>query len=125
MEFARANGVGASIISPVAAGALTEEALGGEPAPEISERAPRFPRPGQYERELALARRFVPVAREAGISVTSLAYRFALSAPGATTVVGGFSSSSQMLQAAKAAEQGPLGPDILRAIHAVWYGTKV
>jgi L-glyceraldehyde 3-phosphate reductase len=122
MEFARVNGVGASIISPVAAGALTDEALRGDTPPEVARRGPRFPRAGQYERELALARRFLPVAKAAGMGVTELAYRFALSAPGAVTVVGGFSSSVQMHQAVRAAERGPLGLDVLDAIYTAWFG---
>ncbi|GAC1314870.1 MAG: aldo/keto reductase [Chloroflexota bacterium] len=122
MEFAHANGVGVSVISPVAAGALTEEAVAGVPPPAVSRRARRFPREGQYEREVALARRFVPVARQLGVSLTELAYQFALSAPGVTTVVGGFSTAHQLRQAAQAASRGPLRPDAEALLRSAWYG---
>lgn len=121
MEFARHTAVGVSVISPVAAGALTAEAVAGEPAPAVSNRARRFPRPGQYERETSLARRFEPAARALGISLTELAYQFALSAPGATTVVGGFSSAQQLRQAARAAERGPLTDEALALLRQAWY----
>jgi aryl-alcohol dehydrogenase-like predicted oxidoreductase len=120
MEFARANGVGVSVISPVAAGALTTEAVAGEPPPGVSARARRFPRPGQYEREVGLARRFVRVAEQLGVSLTELAYQFALSAPGVTTVVGGFSTSQQLRQAAQAASRGPLTDEALALLRQAW-----
>lgn len=122
IDFAQANRVGVSVISPVAAGLLTESALAGQPAPEVSERAARFPRPGQYETELALARRFLPLARKYGISITEMAYRFAMSAPGVTTVVGGFSSAEQVREVGKAASRGPLPDDLLAELYGVWFG---
>jgi L-glyceraldehyde 3-phosphate reductase len=122
MEFAQANRVGVSVISPVAAGALTSEAVAGEPPPAVSNRGRRFPRPGQYEREVGLARRFLRVAEQLGVSLTELAYQFALSAPGVTTVVGGFSTPKQLRQAASAATRGPLTDESLALVRQVWYG---
>ncbi|HEX8968635.1 MAG TPA: aldo/keto reductase [Chloroflexota bacterium] len=120
IEFGRAHLVGASVISPLAAGALTQEALAGLPAPPVSQRAARFPQPGQYERALGLARAFEVVAGEADMTVTELAYRFVLSTPGVTTLVGGFSTLEQVVQAADAASRGPLADDVIRALNRVW-----
>ena len=124
VEHGRLHGVGASVISPVAAGAFTEDAIAGIPAPDIADRARRFPREGQYEREINIARRFVPVAKKFGMSVTALAYRFALGCPGVVTVVGGFSNTRQMLQAVEAANMGHLEPEAIKAIEAIWFGQE-
>jgi aryl-alcohol dehydrogenase-like predicted oxidoreductase len=120
IEFGREHGVGASVISPLAAGALTEEALAGKPAPPVSDRAARFPQPGQYDRALRLARAFAAVAGQADMTLTELAYRFVLTTPGVTTLVGGFSTTEQVVQAADAASRGPLGQDVLSALNEVW-----
>ncbi|HVW32450.1 MAG TPA: aldo/keto reductase [Acidimicrobiia bacterium] len=120
IDFAAARGVGVAVISPVAAGALTEAALRGEPAPTVSDRAARFPGPGQYARELELARRFEPVAAKFDMTITELAWRFCLSAPGVTTVVGGFSDLAQLEEAAAAARSGPLPDGILPELAAIW-----
>jgi L-glyceraldehyde 3-phosphate reductase len=120
IEFGRQHGVGAAVISPLAAGALTEEALAGKPPPPVSDRAARFPRPGQYDRALRLSRAFAAVAAQADMTVTELAYRFVLTTPGVTTLVGGFSTTEQVVQAADAASRGPLSNDVLVALKDVW-----
>lgn len=124
LDFADKHKVGAAVISPLAAGLLTDEAQNDVPAPEISDRGPRFPREGQYQREIALARRFFGIARQHDMGLAELAYRFVLSAPGVVTALGGFSSSEQMIQAVDAAEKGPLGQDVLDALHRAWFETQ-
>jgi aryl-alcohol dehydrogenase-like predicted oxidoreductase len=54
------------------------------------------------------------------MTVTELAYRFVLTTPGVTTLVGGFSTTQQVEQAADAASRGPLGQDVLGALNEVW-----
>jgi aryl-alcohol dehydrogenase-like predicted oxidoreductase len=120
IEFARHHGTGVAVISPVAAGALTEAALRGDPAPAVSDRAPRFPRPGQFAREVDLGRRFEPLATKFDMTITELAYRFCRSAPGVTTVVGGFSDIAQLEAAVAAVEGGPLPEEILPGLAAIW-----
>lgn len=122
LHFAEANDCAVSIISPVAAGVLTSAAQAGVRPPAVSEWEARFPFEGHYGRELRRAAAFVPVAERAGISITDLAYRFALSAPGVVTVLGGFSDIEQMEQAVAAAEQGPLSDQVLAELEQVWAG---
>lgn len=122
--FAHLVGAGVSVISPLAAGALSEAALSGVPAPEVSERARRFPRAGQYESEIERARVFKLVAEKAEMSIEELAYRRILATPGVTTVIGGFSNEEQLRQAASFGDGVQLPPDVFDAIDDIWYGTQ-
>src|SRR5256885_17097713 len=63
------------------------------------------------------ARRFAALAKRSG-GITRLAYRFALTHPGVSTVLGGFSSPAQIDDAVAAATAGPLDPDVMTAIEA-------
>jgi aryl-alcohol dehydrogenase-like predicted oxidoreductase len=120
LTSAQSHGVAGSIISPVAAGVLTDDAFEGRAAEAVSARGKRFPVPGQFEDLVARAHIFANIANEAGMSVTELAYRFVLSHPAATTVVGGFSNVDQVRQAITFNERGPLEPGILAAIENAW-----
>jgi aryl-alcohol dehydrogenase-like predicted oxidoreductase len=113
MDFAHGQQVGVSVISPVAAGVLTDSAQAGVLPPAVSGWRVRFPRPGQYERELAAGSHFAAVAGSHGIGMTELAYRFALSQRAVTTVVGGFSNTSQLDEVAAFADAPSLGDDVL------------
>jgi aryl-alcohol dehydrogenase-like predicted oxidoreductase len=120
--FAERNGCALAVLSPVAAGVLTVDAQAGRTPPPVSGWRDRFPARGQYERELRRASAFVPLAEAAGMTLTELAYRFALSAPAVVTVVGGFSTAAQMEEAVVAAERGPLPTDVLDALERLWAG---
>jgi L-glyceraldehyde 3-phosphate reductase len=91
IDSARASGAAVSVISPLAAGVLTDSADRGEPPVRVSRRTNRFPFSGQFERQLEIARRFKPIASARGMTLTELATRFVLSTPGVTTLVGGLS----------------------------------
>ncbi|HLF08325.1 MAG TPA: aldo/keto reductase, partial [Dehalococcoidia bacterium] len=66
---------------------------------------------------LRRARALQPLARELGMeSVTELALRFALSKPGISTVLVGFSDVAQIEAAARWAERGPLGEEVVRRV---------
>lgn len=120
--FAAQTGVGVSVITPVAAGVLTTAAQSGHAPPSVSDWKPRFPYEGHYERELARAAAFLPVAEQAGITITELAWRYPLSVPGVFTILGGFSDLGQMEEGAKAVEAGPLPADVLTELERVWIG---
>jgi aryl-alcohol dehydrogenase-like predicted oxidoreductase len=113
MEFARRQEVGVSVISPVAAGVLTDSAQAGVTPPEVSGWRVRFPRPGQYEHGLRSGAVFAEVARAHGMGMTELAYRFALSQPAVTTVVGGFSNIAQLDEIAAFADAPALDAEAL------------
>ena len=118
LDLAAGEGVGVSVISPLAAGVLTPEAFRGDPAPPVSGRAARFPEPGRFERETDRARPFEVIARDAGLGITELAYRYVLGGAGVSTVVGGFSTIDQIKDAALAAQQGSLPEPVLEQVAA-------
>jgi aryl-alcohol dehydrogenase-like predicted oxidoreductase len=122
MDFAGRQQVGVSVISPVAAGVLTDSAQAGLLPPDVSGWRVRFPRPGQYEQELASAAGFAAVARAHGLGMTELAYRFALSQSAVSTVVGGFSNIAQLDEVAAFADAPPLSGDILADLAKVTGG---
>jgi L-glyceraldehyde 3-phosphate reductase len=90
IDVAQNAGVGVAIFSPLAGGLLTDEIITGRATHPLARskdtNAPRI------KRELRLARRFRLMAAEHGMSIVQLAYRFILSHPGVSTVLGGFSS---------------------------------
>jgi aryl-alcohol dehydrogenase-like predicted oxidoreductase len=122
MDFARRQQVGVSVISPVAAGVLTDSAQSGLLPPDVSGWRVRFPRPGQYEQELASGAGFAAVARAHGLGMTELAYRFALSQGVVTTVVGGFSNIAQLDEVAAFADAPSLSGEVLADLAKVTGG---
>jgi aryl-alcohol dehydrogenase-like predicted oxidoreductase len=122
IDSARAARVGVSVISPLAAGVLTDSADRGEPPVRVSRRTNRFPFSGQFDRQLELARRFKPVAAAAGMTLAELATRFVVSTPGVTTLVGGLSTPQQVVEMAGYARRPPLSEDVLAALREVWMG---
>lgn len=125
IEAARAAHVGVSVISPMAAGALTAAAEQGLTPPTVSRRQNRFPFPGEFERQVSLARQFKPIADQAGLTLSELAVRFVLSAPGVSTLVAGLSSAEQVRDLVRNAGKPPLGEDVLAALREVWFGPGV
>ncbi len=117
IDQAGAQRMGVQNIRAVAAGALGAE----------EERHPlASPNPGaalstgaDYGGDLRRARALQPLARELGMeSVTELALRFALSKPGMSTVLVGFSDVAQIEAAARWADRGPLGEDAVKRVLA-------
>ncbi|GAA4548567.1 hypothetical protein GCM10023175_35150 [Pseudonocardia xishanensis] len=120
---AETHKVAVSAISPVAAGALTDDAVAGRPPDPVSARDVRFAGPDGFARQVELVVPFAELARESGMSLTELAYRFAMSHPAVTTVVGGFSHTGHVLEAVRYAERGPLPADVGAALADVWITT--
>jgi aryl-alcohol dehydrogenase-like predicted oxidoreductase len=125
IEDARAANVGVSVISPLAAGTLTDSAERGEPPPKVSLRSNRFPLAGQYDRQLALARQFKPIAEREGMTLTELALRFVQSTPGVTTTVIGISNLEQLRDIVRQADKPPLCEEVLGALRKIWLGSGV
>jgi aryl-alcohol dehydrogenase-like predicted oxidoreductase len=99
---------------------LTDAADRGDAPAPVARRANRFPFPGEFERQLELARRFKPVASAAGMTLSELAVRFVLSTPGVTTLVGGLSNRAQVEEIARYAGKPALGADVLAGLRDVW-----
>ncbi|MBM2811457.1 MAG: hypothetical protein HW416_2216 [Chloroflexi bacterium] len=113
VERASAVGMGLFVIRVLAAGALA-----GEP-----ERHPIAGGTGgtlisgtDYQADAERAERLRAVASDLGISLAEMAIRFVLSHEQISTALVGISSVDQVEFAAKAADAGPLPPNVLRRI---------
>ena len=118
ISAARAAGVGAAIYSPLAGGALTDDALTGgvrhplaRPDRASAEKATR-------RREAATRLRFLCEAT--GLSLAQAAIRFILMHEGVTTVLGGFSSVEQMEEIVGAADAPAFEARAMARLEVLW-----
>lgn len=117
IDEARRRGVGVAVYSPLAGGALTDEFA--DRAETLSPTLRRLP--AEASRRLqAMAAGVRHAGRVAGLGLPHLAYRFILDNPGATTVLGGFSTMEQLEALCSASELPPLAPDVVRGLEALW-----
>jgi aryl-alcohol dehydrogenase (NADP+) len=79
-------GMGALVWSPLAMGQLTGRYRKGAPQPG-SARVKYFPKQMSDERRLDAVERLIPVAEEAGLSLTHMAMAFVLAHPGVTSAI--------------------------------------
>jgi L-galactose dehydrogenase/L-glyceraldehyde 3-phosphate reductase len=118
----RAAGMGAIGIRVLAGGALsgvTARHPHGIPSVEpIASGA-------DYEADVAHARRLEPLVREGyADSLVEAGIRFALTDPGMSTVLVGYSTLDHLEYAAAAAEKGPLPRPALDRLAALWRGDR-
>ena len=118
IDVAAEHGVGVITIRSLAAGA-------------VSATAERHPNAGgagggsgivgeRYEEDVAKARALAELAGELGLeSPVELAFRFALSKAGVSTVIVGYSSEAQLEEAIRWAERGALANDAVQRILAL------
>ncbi len=62
------------------------------------------------------------LAQEAGLTLAQTAYRFVLSHPGVTTVLGGFSACNQLEELCDVSGAPPFDTDAFSRLDAVWRG---
>jgi aryl-alcohol dehydrogenase (NADP+) len=79
-------GMGAMVWSPLAMGQLTGRYRKGRQQPD-SGRAKRFPKQMSDERRLDAVEQLIPVAEEAGLSLTHMAMAFVMAHPGVTSAI--------------------------------------
>ncbi|MGA2492648.1 MAG: aldo/keto reductase [Roseiarcus sp.] len=79
-------GMGVMVWSPLAMGALTGRYRKGQPLPD-SLRAKHFAKQMSDERRLEAIERLIPVAEEAGLSLTHMAMAFVMAHPGVTSAI--------------------------------------
>lgn len=79
-------GIGTMVWSPLAMGMLTGRYRKGAAQPETG-RAKRFPRQMSDERRLDAVEKLIPVADDAGLSLTHMAMAFVLAHPGVTSAL--------------------------------------
>ncbi len=120
IPYAHEKGVGVAVYSPLASGVLAESAIEGAAPHPLSGLARRTgPVSDQRARQLASASRFRFLSRQ-DQSLAQAAFRFVLSEPGVTMVLGGFSDSDQLEELAASSDAGALSPQDTSAIESVW-----
>jgi aryl-alcohol dehydrogenase-like predicted oxidoreductase len=112
------RGVGAAIYSPLAGGFLTDAGVLGAPRHPLARPVDAAADASRGKRDKAAKLRFL--AAECGISLAQAAYRFILSHPGVTTVLGGFSAMSQLEELTAMSGAGPFAPDLTARLDALW-----
>lgn len=121
IPYASANGVSAQVIVPLGAGVLIDAVHQDAPAGTLpSAHAARFPGDGEYQKQIAIARRFYEIAHRHGMSLQELAYRFILSNSAVTTVVGGFSNTQHVKDGVHFANEGSIYASIIDELCGVW-----
>jgi L-galactose dehydrogenase/L-glyceraldehyde 3-phosphate reductase len=117
IDVAAEHGVGVINIRSLAAGAVSAtperhpNASGGGGSGIVGER---------YEDDLAKAQALAALARELGLDgPVELAFRFAFSKAGVSTVIVGYSSEGQLEDAVRWAERGRLGDDVIQRVLAL------
>ena len=88
-------GMGTLVWSPLAMGMLTGRYRKGQPLPK-SMRTERFPKQMGDEHRLDVVEQLVPVAEQAGLSLTHLAMAFVLAHPGVTSAILGPRTMEQL-----------------------------
>ena len=116
--LARDRKASAAIYSPLASGALTDDALAAKPRHELARAEDPQSDKAVQNREKAKAMRFL--ANETGITFAQAAFRFILMNPGVATALGGFSAQAQMEEIAAVPDMGPFDASLMARLEAVW-----
>ncbi len=118
IPYGSKRGVGSAIYSPLASGILSDQIISGGESHPLSKGG----REGMNEarqRTISRAAQFRFLS-EYGTSLAQAATRFILTNPGVTSVLGGFSDAQQVEEIAAASDAGPLPPETIDRIEAVW-----
>jgi aryl-alcohol dehydrogenase (NADP+) len=110
-------GMGAMVWSPLAMGALTGKYRKGAEQPD-SARAKFFPKQMFDERRLDAVEKLIPIAEEAGLSLTHMAMAFVMAHPGVTSAILGPRTMAHLDDLLAGAE-ARLTDDILDRIDAI------
>src|ERR1700730_12062146 len=107
----------APALSPLARGILRAKYRKAQPQPD-SARAKMFPKQMSDERNLDAVERLLPIAQEAGLSITHMAMAFVVAHPGVTSAIMGPRTMQHRDDRLSGAEVA-LSDDILDRIDAV------
>jgi aryl-alcohol dehydrogenase (NADP+) len=110
-------GMGVMVWSPLSKGMLTGRYRKGQPLPD-SIRAKYFPRQMSDERSLDAIEQLIPLAEEAGLSLTHMALAFVMAHPGVTSAILG-PRTMQHLDDLLAGAEVRLGDDVLDRIDQI------
>jgi aryl-alcohol dehydrogenase-like predicted oxidoreductase len=111
------HGMGVMVWSPLAKGLLTGRYRKNAPPPD-SIRVKYLPRQMSDERNLDAVERLIPLARDAGLSLTHMAMAFAIAHPGVTAAILG-PRTMQHLDDLLAGAEIRLGDDVLDRIDQI------
>jgi aryl-alcohol dehydrogenase-like predicted oxidoreductase len=112
IPMAASQGMGVAVIRPLELGALTGR---DERHPQgIVEQGP------EYERNYRRAEALEFLATEGNQTLAQASLRYALSTPGISTVLVGFTNIRQIEEAAAASDRGPLSPEDLERINTLY-----
>jgi aryl-alcohol dehydrogenase-like predicted oxidoreductase len=110
-------GMGAMVWSPLSKGMLTGRYRKGQPLPD-SVRAKYFPKQMSHERSLDAVEQLLPLAEEAGLSLTHMAMAFVMAHPGVTSAILG-PRTMQHLDDLLAGAEVRLSDDVLDRIDQI------
>jgi aryl-alcohol dehydrogenase (NADP+) len=111
-------GMGVMVWSPLSKGMLTGRYRKGQPLPEGGTRAKVLSRQMSDERSLDAVEALIPLAAEAGLSLTHMAMAFVLAHPGVTSAILG-PRTMQHLDDLLAGAEVRLGDDVLDRIDRI------
>jgi L-glyceraldehyde 3-phosphate reductase len=118
LDHAHGRGIGAAVYSALAGGHLTDDAVTGRERHPLARAVDPAAETARALRRKAETIRFL--ARETSLSLAQAAYRFVLSHPGVTTVLGGFSALDQLEELATVSGAGPFAPDLTARLNDLW-----
>jgi aryl-alcohol dehydrogenase-like predicted oxidoreductase len=119
LDYARAHGVGAAVIRPLAGGSLTDKALAGLGRHRLADGA-LTREPDSYQEMVDQARSMAFLSKPGSQTLSEAAVRFILMNRGVTTVLGGFSDVEQIEEMSRCSEASGLSPEELARLEAVW-----
>ncbi len=118
IDYASEHGCGIAIISPLARGVLTNQALADGSRHRLAGTSV-VRNPDAYQHLLQQARTFGFLAHE-GRTLGQAAIRFLLGHPGVTTVLGGFTAVEQIEEMVTASSAPPLSDEDYARIELAW-----
>ena len=126
LGYAADHGVGAAIYSPLAGGAVTDNAAVGGP-PHPLGRGARDPESGEVAAAQSRALRFLsrelsPESQMDDHSLAEAGLRWVLAQKGVTVALGGFSDREQVEENASYSGKGPLSEENMAHLEQVWRG---
>ncbi|HEY4299034.1 MAG TPA: aldo/keto reductase [Paraburkholderia sp.] len=112
------RGCGAAIFSALAGGFLTDESVAGVQRHPLARGVDLNSAATFDARHKAAQLRFL--AQESGLTLAQAAYRFVLSNPGVTTVLGGFSTRDQLEELCRVSGAAPLDAATFSRLDTAW-----
>jgi len=118
IDLARERKASAAIYSPLASGALSDDAVAAKPRHALARQEDPQSDNARKNREKAQAVSFL--STETGTSLAQAAFRFILMHPGVATALGGFSNQAQLEEICAVSGMAPFDAGLMTRLDAVW-----